>query len=272
MNLWDAPVEDVRPLLAEERRDLLALLASLTPHEWSAATAAPAWSVKDLALHLLDDDLGWLSRGRDLDRSGLLDMSDHSTFVQALAAKNQAWVDGAHGLSKRVVIDLLEWSGQQMDSYYASMDLGADGWVSWASDGPVPVWFDVAQDLTERWVHQQQMREAIGRVADYAEKYLPSVLRTFVWAVPHQYRVAAEAGTVVAIDLGSGGSWSITRTVDERWTLDEGSATTASARVQANEDLAWRWFTGAAVERGAIAMQGSPALVEPLLDVRAIIV
>ena len=48
--------------------------------------------------------------------------------------------------------------------------------MSWAGDGPVPLWFDIAQDLTERWVHQMQMREAVGRVEDYAQRYLPTVL------------------------------------------------------------------------------------------------
>lgn len=137
-----------------------------------------------MALHLLDDDLGWLSRGRDGDQSSLLAMDDHDSFVAALAAKNQRWIDGAQGLSPPVITELLDWSGQRMDAYYASMDMLGDGRVSWAGDGPVPIWFDIAQDLTERWVHQMQMREALGRVEGYAARYLPVVLRTFVWAVP----------------------------------------------------------------------------------------
>lgn len=34
--------------------------------------SAQAAGVKEVALHLLDDDLGWLSRGRDGDMTGLL--------------------------------------------------------------------------------------------------------------------------------------------------------------------------------------------------------
>jgi hypothetical protein len=48
------------------------------------------------------------------------------------------------------VCGLLEWAGCEMDAYYATMDLAAEGRVAWASEGPVPVWFDVAQHLTER--------------------------------------------------------------------------------------------------------------------------
>lgn len=49
-----------------------------------------------------------------------------------------------------------------------SVDMVGEGHVSWASDGPVPLWFDMARELTERWVHQMQIREAVGRVGDYA--------------------------------------------------------------------------------------------------------
>jgi hypothetical protein len=46
--------------------------------------------VNDVALHLLDGDLGLLSMGRDCDPSGLLDdTGDSQQFVAALDATNQ---------------------------------------------------------------------------------------------------------------------------------------------------------------------------------------
>ncbi len=118
-----------------------------------------------------------------------------------------------------MITELLEWSGDQMDAYYASIDLLGEGHVSWASEGPVPVWFDIAQDLTERWVHQMQTREAVDRVEGYSQRYLPVVLRTFVWALPHQYRVDAPAGTAVQVDLASGGVWLLVSEGAGRWSL-----------------------------------------------------
>jgi hypothetical protein len=64
VDLSEAPVTDVRPLLSTERQDLLRLLRALA-RGMGDAECAPGWNVQDLALHLLDDDLGWLSRGRD---------------------------------------------------------------------------------------------------------------------------------------------------------------------------------------------------------------
>lgn len=260
---------DVRPLLRQERAELLTLLSALTAEQWRAPTRAPGWSVKDVALHLLDDDLGWLSRDRDGDRSGLLDVGDHDDFVRALAGKNQRWVDGAQGLSREVVHGLLAWAGEQMDAHYAGMDLTARGHVSWAG-GDVPVWFDVEQDLTERWVHQQQVREAVGVDDGYAARYLPVVLATFVWAFPAQYEPYAAPGTLVGLDLGAGPGWTLTRTA-RSWTLDEGLPSAADASLRTDADTAWRLLTGAE-HTGEVHLAGRRDLTDPLLAVRGIIV
>ncbi|GAB3535597.1 hypothetical protein GCM10027403_13520 [Arthrobacter tecti] len=104
MQLRDLDPRDVRPQLTQERRELLALLSELTAEEWLLPTAAAEWNVKAVVLHLLDDDLGWLSRLRDGDTSGQLEVGDYRTFVDALDAKNQRWISGARGLSPRVII------------------------------------------------------------------------------------------------------------------------------------------------------------------------
>ncbi|WP_156465361.1 maleylpyruvate isomerase N-terminal domain-containing protein [Knoellia sp. Soil729] len=272
MDLMSAPVLDVRPLMPEERCDLLTLLSDLTDEEWSRPSVATEWTVKELALHLLDDDLGWLSRGRDRDQSGSLRTDEPGGFVAALTAKNQQWVEGAAGLSRTVVIGLLEWSGQQMDAYYGSMDLRGFGRVAWASDGAVPVWFDIAQDLTERWVHQMQIREAVGRVDEYRDRFLPLVLRTFVWALPHQYREDAEPASTIVIDLTQGGVWTLTCQGDGRWVLSAGGVESPDAEACFDADTGWRWLTGGRLRQEDLAWAGPERFREPLLRIRGILV
>ena len=125
---------DVRPTLTRERCDLLDLVCGLSDDEWFAQTQVPGWSVKDLALHILDDDLGWLSRGRDGDPSGRLDVGA-AGFVAALNQKNDEWVRATRQLSRPVVAGLLEWAGQQMDDYYAEQSLTSEGRVDWGERG-----------------------------------------------------------------------------------------------------------------------------------------
>ena len=272
MQLQDLPVVDVRPQLVEERAALLQLLEVLSPNEWSVMTAAEGWDVKAVVLHLLDDDLGWLSRGRDSDSSGELDMSDYATFVQALAAKNQRWIDGARGLSSRLLVELLRWSGEQVDAYYSLIPLGGTGGVIWASDGGVPQWFDIAQDLTERWVHQMQIREAVGRVEQYSNDYVGVVLKTFVWALPHHVHVEAITGTAINVDFGIDQTWHLVARDSGEWSLETGLAKSPAASVTTDADTAWRLLTGAQYDKSAIARNGRNYLVEAVLASRGIIV
>ncbi len=269
--MWTAPFEDVRPLLTAERADLLEFLAALSPEEWPADTAAPGWTVKDLALNVLDDDLGWLSRLRDRDLSGVVNVSDSTSFVSALAMKNQRWIDGAGQLSLPVVAGLLGWSGREMDDWYATLDLMGKGGVYWASDGPVPLWFELAQDLTERWVHQGQMREAVDRLGTYGTDYLRTVLRTLVWAFPHQYRVSSAPETEVAVSLAGGGQWTLVSDGQGRWEMHEGEASLAAASLLATHGAGWRLLTGARFPEDAVTVDGPHEMTEPLRLVRGII-
>ncbi len=212
----------------------------------------------------------WLSQERDGELSGLINMSDRQIFPRLLAEKNQRWVDAARVMSRRVVEDLPQWSGEQVDALHAGRDLLDEGWVSWASDEPVPYWFNLAQEFTERWVHQQQMREAVDRVEDH-DVTLPDVLRTFIWAFPHQFRGAVGA-RVIRMRIDPLGDWTLSATDDGGWNLSTGSPGSADARLHLTADAAWRMLTGAEVPAASITAEGDAAIVEALSMVRAIIV
>ena len=270
MRIADLPLSDPRALLAEERDDLVSLLGDLSDDEWLASTEAGHWRVKDVALHLLDDDLGWLSRERDGDPSGLLPTTgDYRSFVRSLDEQNERWVAGTGGLSCRVVTELLRWSGDQLHLYFKSLDLTGPSRVIWAERDDVPRWFDLCRDLTERWVHQRQIRNALNQPGDH-DRFLPTVLRTFVWAFPHQYRIDAPLRTIVQVDLGIGGTWTLTRSA-ERWELDEGVAEEPEAVLVMPEAVAWRQLTGLPVRFDDLSMSGNEKLLRPLLEVRSII-
>lgn len=271
MRLTDVPPRDTRPLIAEIHDDLVALLASLRDTDWALPTEAGRWTVKDVALHLLDGDLTQLSIGRDGELSWLLDTGgEYGQFVAALDAKNQRWVEVARGLSPRVLTDLLRWSGEQVGQYYSAVNLTGPANVSWASDAEVPLWLHLAREMTERWVHQQHIRDAVGQPGDHA-RFLPAVLATFVWAFPHQYRPDAAPGTAVRLDFGDGGHWRLTRAASG-WELDEGTAPGPAAALRMPPHLAWRQLTGLPVPAGGYHTEGDVRLAAPLLAVRGILV
>jgi len=223
----------------------LALLSELSDDDWRRPTACAGWSVKDVAAHMLAGDLGNLSRQRDQWPSGIVQRNAADLAVQ-LNAHNERWVQAARFVSPRALRALLEVTGPQVCAYFASLDPSAIGEVvSWAGPDAAPVWLDLAREYTERWHHQQHIRDAVRRPGLREPRFFEPVLAAFVHALPVTYRdVDAEAGTVVALTITgpAGGRWALRR---ERtaWSLVPGVSGGAAAEVVIDEDTAWRLFT-----------------------------
>ena len=130
----------------------------------------------------------------------------------------------------------------------------------------MPTWFDLAQDLTERWVHQMQMRRAVDHVAAFRAAYLPVVMQTMVWAFPAPVPRSSQCRHQRAARPGAGGRWTLTSD-GVRWHLDPGADDGARREVHAADDAGWRWLTGGAPPAAAIVTSGPQELVEPLLQV-----
>ena len=202
------PEERCRPILVadrfhEIRQMLVELLESLSPEDWERPTAAPLWSVKDVALHLLGGDVSNLSRRRDEYRMPGRAISDFRDLVAFINQLNDEWVRAARRMSPRLLCDLLAFTGPQLAAYFASLDPFAQGGsVDWAGPDPAPVWLDVAREFTEQWHHQQQIRDATHRPPLYAPRFFAPVLDTFMRAIPYTYRnTEATEGTVVEMEI-----------------------------------------------------------------------
>jgi uncharacterized protein (TIGR03083 family) len=189
---------DVRGVMRSERAALLDLVDDLDPREWDAPTPCPPWTVHDLVAHVLASDLGLLSRGRDREQRGWIDVSGDE-LAALLARRNQEWIDACVPLSGRVLRDLLHATGAEVDRWTASADLGAraDG-VAWAAVAHAPAWLCLAREYTERWVHQQHLRDALERPGLVDDAHLGAVLDTFKWAIPV---ALAETTGVLRIDV-----------------------------------------------------------------------
>jgi len=112
---------------------------------------------------------------------------------------------------------------------------------------PAPVWLDLARELTERWHHQQQIRDAVGAPPLMDPTFLRPVLETFAFALLTPYRdVEAEHGTIVELTVEgpSGGQWSVTRSTSG-WALGLGGSEGPRAAIRMGEDTAWRMYVRA---------------------------
>jgi len=267
-------IERLSPLHAE----LIALLRSLTPDDWSRPTACALWSVRDIAAHLLDDDLRRLSFHRDGQPppvGGPMSGADLVAFVNRM---NAEWVAVARRMSPRVIVDLLEVTGPWVVELFRATDPFAPAhWaVTWAGEEQSPHWFDVGRDYTERWLHQEQIRDAVGARPLTGRDWLHPVLDLFMRALPVAYRdtPAAEGTSVgVAIEGEAGCRWSLQHEAG-RWRLYAGVGPAPAATVTMTDDTAWRLFsTGLRGEaaRSRIRVHGNQALGAVALGALAVL-
>ncbi|MCP2166289.1 maleylpyruvate isomerase family mycothiol-dependent enzyme [Goodfellowiella coeruleoviolacea] len=258
---WGPPL-DARPVLRDTHQRLLALLADLSPTQWNAPTACAGWTVRDIANHLLGNVLGRLSRDRDQHQP--LAPRPGEEFTAFLHRINDEWVRAAVRLSPRVLVALLASAGAELCAHWDGLDLAAlGGSVSWAGPEPAPVWLDVAREYTECWVHQQQIREAVGAPRLDEPEFRAPVVDTFMRGLPHSLRaVPAAAGTTVVFTVtgDSGGSWTATRQ-DARWTLRRGGVAAPDATLATDADTFWRLCTRNLAPADAdLRTSGDPAL------------
>jgi uncharacterized protein (TIGR03083 family) len=265
----------VLDLFDEERAALLDLLAGLSPDDWAQPTACSGWSVKDVALHVLGGDLGNISRRRD-NFAGLSPTSgeDLVTFINRI---NEDWVAVARRLSPRLLVEMLAFSGPRLFDYFRSLDLMATGGgISWAGLDRAPVWLDVAREYTERWLHQQHIRDAVSKPGLANRRFMGPVLATFAFALPVAFgQAVASEGTAVHLRITgeAGGDWSLVRE-GGGWRLYSGAAAGTRARVELDQSLAWRLLTmGISEEEAApqIRFEGDRELGGHVLGAVAII-
>jgi len=263
-------------LFPEILDELLRLLSGLSAEEWNKSTACPSWSAKDVALHLLGDDIGILSRRRDGFSSGT-PVQSWEELVALINDSNEMWVQATRGISSRLLCELLEFTGGQVHEYLRSLDPNSIGGpVSWAGPDPAPVWLDLAREYTERWHHQQHIRDAVGKPGLKRPRFLAPALDTFVRALPHTYRgVAALDGTLVTLTIvgDSGNQWSLLREA-ERWNLYQNVSRRPDVEVVMGEEIAWRVFTkglSRSEVQAQVRIAGDQSLGIKILDTVSII-
>jgi uncharacterized protein (TIGR03083 family) len=270
------PPGDLPQLFGLERRRLLELLATLEAADWARETPCPGWSVLGLVSHLVNGDLGMLSRHRD-DFLGTRPPTgaDESEFIEWLDDLMQQWVTATRGLSPRVSIGLLAWSGPQIVQHFADQDpMARTAHVQWAGTEPAPVWLNQVRELSEFWIHRQQLLDALGRDPDLRSDVLGPVFDGLRWAYP--YRLAGlkrPAGSTVTIDISGPvtTTWHLVVS-DEGWAFSETPGQELAA-ISMSTDEAWRLLTNNLYpeRQAALRTSGDSALLNVVRHTRAIL-
>lgn len=237
------------PLLSKIDKKLIQVLKSLSIEDWALQSIAPQWTVKDIAVHLLDGNLRTLSMLRDNyagDPPG--DIQSHQDLLDYLNRLNADWVQAMKRLSPKVLIDLLERSGQEYCEYLASLDPfdKATFSVGWAGEAASKNWFHIAREYTEKYHHQQQIRLAVGAEAELlTEEWILPYLETSVRALPYHYRsIQGAEGDLIEFTFSGerDKSWFL-KWEEQAWKLGIEAEEQATSQVRIKDAISWRLFT-----------------------------
>lgn len=266
-------IEPIRTLHLFEplEQKLVELLHSLSSDDWKKPTVAKQWTVKDVAAHLLDTSIRTIAQSKEFVGDPPEAIDSYADLVSYLNRLNADWVKAMKRVSPETLIELLTITQKPMIDSYHSLELWAPARfpVSWAGERESKNWFHIAREYTERWHHQQQIRDAVKKEGIMGREFFFPMIDTFMQALPHTYRqVQASEGTVVRIIIpgDAGGAWNLQRT-SSGWKLT-GDAFSTAATVELGPDTAWKLFTKVFTRREAeslVKITGNRELGVPLL-------
>lgn len=271
-----SPVEAIALLFEVERGRLLDLLRDLHEEDWQRPSPCAGWTVLGLTSHLLGGDLGLLSRRRDnyMGTPAPEGVSEEG-FIDWLDDLQMEWVSAASRLSPRLVVDLLEWTGPRLVAVFGAENLSErTARVSWAGRAPAPRWLDQLRELSEYWIHRQQLLEAVGRPVDLDPTLLRPILLGLRWALPYSLSQAEPPPDgAVRVTIGE--------PLNERWTLAisnrewdfvDVAPDRVIAEASLTADATWRLLTNNLRDDPRLLdVTGDEAAVTVILSTRAII-
>jgi len=274
-------IDTVEPLREVNER-LIVLLRSLHGDDWVKPTVHPDRNVKDLATHLLHGSLRRVTSIRDQypvapNYTSLIGRPEPSIECLAdvtglIQADNRCFMDGMRYVSPHIIIEMIAIYDALFVKIAEDIERDALGLgVLWAGENVSCNWFDMAREYTEKWHHQQQIRDAVGASLLNDPHLIGPAIDVFARGLPFAYRAFnALDGTMINIDVCDeiARSWSLRRD-EQKWSLWEGATPAPVATICIPADTAWRMWTKGLNKMDArkrIRVTGNTELFEPLIN------
>jgi uncharacterized protein (TIGR03083 family) len=184
-------------------RDIGALLESLGPEEWARPTECPGWSVQDNVSHIIGTESMILGR-----EAPAHDPGDKEWVKNPIGANNEIQVDYRRSWAPSAVLDdYREVTAERIKVLEAltDQDLAAD---SWTPIGPGTVRDLIAVRIMDCWVHEQDIRRAVGKPGGLDTPVATHAFRRHTSAIPFVVgkKVGAPDGTTVVMDVQGQGT------------------------------------------------------------------
>lgn len=225
-------------------KKLLELLKKLSPEEWQTQTIAKLWKVKDIVAHLLDGNIRVLSMLRDNYQGESPNDFSYNGLVKYLNRLNVDWVQAMKRVSPEMLILMHEVTGKPYYEYYASLDpFGKSPFaVNWAGEEESKNWMHIAREYTEKFLHQQQIRDAVAKPALMTKEFFQPFAEVCMLALPYTFRdEKAENKTCLQFTVSSeiGGHWFLVYNAS-KWELKKDYEGKINSEVMISPESFWK--------------------------------
>ncbi len=274
---------DVVDLLPVMDAMLIRLLKSLKAEDWQKQTVSKLGTVKDVAAHLLDGNIRTLSMLRDKYVGETPPIDPNEDLVTYLNGLSTGWVKAMKRVSPEMLIMLHKITGKRFCEYYSALNPFAKAGfpVDWVGEQESANWMHIACTYTQKWLHQQQIRDAIEKPGLMTYEFFNPLMDVFMLALPYTYKnVEARPDTTIKITISSdiGGSWYLTKTatnwqVTKEEFLEDKDDVYPVAVITIDPDTAWKLFSKSITPEQAkdkITIAGNQLLGQPALSMVAV--
>jgi uncharacterized protein (TIGR03083 family) len=259
--------------LEEVWGSLLEATEGLTDGEWATPTACPGWDVKDNLSHLIG-----IERGLDGEQPPTVALRATEHLRNPIGEANELWVEARRALpGDEVRAEFAAVTARRLARLRAMSDEDFAE-VGWSPVGQVPRSVFMEVRIMDSWIHEQDIRVALGRPGGRGGKGEATTLGRVDKAlgVVVGKGAAAPEGASVAIEvLGPLGGRRRIEVVDGRAANVEGDDATVT--ISLDEETYVRRFAGRisaadALDTPTTSMVGDEALGGAVLDALAVMI
>ena len=167
--------------------------------------------------------------------------------MNTLNGLNADWVKAMKRVSPQMLIVLHQVTGPMYCQYYALLKPSDTSpfAVSWMGENESTNHTHIAREYTEKWLHQQQIRDAAGKPGLMTKEFFHPFISIFMLGLPYTYRnITAIDGTVIQITITTniGDTWFLLRS-NNQWELTIDYIKPADAQLFIAPDITWKLFS-----------------------------
>lgn len=260
--------EPLVDLLRTQYKSLDFLGSSLTPKEWHSKASLPGWVVFDVYAHIIGTES--MLEGYELPYTKI-DVESFSHVHNEIGVFNETWIESLAHLGPAAMLDRFRRvTASRLRSLEAMSQKEFEAETS-TPIGPAPYWRLVQIRVFDCWMHEQDIREGLGRPGHEsgpcARASVDEVERAMGYIVGK--KVGAPPGSSVTIDLTGPVKRKINVEVDGRAKVVDELPEPATATVAMSSTLFMRLAGGRAAtvtnRHGDIEFHGDLELAKRLV-------